>query len=835
MASSVLIDGGNLAGAPAPPPARGLDVNDPEYQANKRMFGELLESETARLNYRSRIQDVIQKDLPRLIVDMNDLRLFRPDIAQRLLTQPMPLIPPFEDALNFVASHLRDDIVKPTAKPPAPLRIGLTGSFGSHRVTPRQLNSTMISSMVCVEGIVTRCSLKFSSQSYTDATSFGTNIRSSPFLPKKDDEGNPLTTEFGLCTYKDHQSITIQEMPERSPPGQMPCSIEVVVDDDLVDTCKPGDRVQIVGVFRALAPSAATGRTTFRTIIVANNVQRIGSEARAAKPLTADDISAITKISKRSDVFELLAKSVSPSIYGHEFIKKAIMLTLIGGAEKNLPNGTHLRGDINMLMVGDPSTAKSQLLRSVLNIAPLAISTTGRGSSGVGLTAAVTQDSETGERRLEAGAMVLADRGVVCIDEFDKMSDGDRTAIHEVMEQQTVTIAKAGIHTSLHARCSVVAAANPIYGQYDEKLPPHKNIGLPDSLLSRFDLLFIVLDQMDPAIDSAIATHVLGLHQFVTSTTSTFDSVDDDADAANDNEGDGTEIFQKYNKNLHGSTTGDVLTSEFLKKYIQYVKAKPAMPKLSTESCDFITEAYSKLRMREDQTLPVTARLLETLIRLSTAHARCRLAKEIGLVDCERALEILQYAMYTEVAAGHGRGEAQDSDVDEGGDDDDDDDDEGRPPLSRVSKEACQVGLEATTARRSRRHRSQEASPSDAREIQASDSMLGEVASPEENVKKPRLQESFEDDSQGERDNTQSSGSALDRQRFNQFQRLLVRYVSDNRLNPCPIQQAIDGVNAALRETGSSLEFTRPEVESYLVILQNQNRVMCLEDEIHFT
>ena len=483
----------------------------------------------------------------------------------------------------------------------------------------------------------------------------------------------------------------------------------MIMDDDLVDRVKPGDRIQLVGIYRSLGNrnASAGGSATFRTLILANNVIALSSKAGggiAQATITDTDIREINKISRRKNVFELLSQSLAPSIYGHDHIKKAILLMLLGGMEKNLDNGTHLRGDINILMVGDPSTAKSQLLRFVLNTAPLAIATTGRGSSGVGLTAAVTSDKETGERRLEAGAMVLGDRGVVCIDEFDKMSDIDRVAIHEVMEQQTVTIAKAGIHTSLNARCSVIAAANPIYGQYDPHKDPHRNIALPDSLLSRFDLLFVVTDDIDDFRDRQISEHVLRMHRYRQPGTEEGAPVREqqhqtlgvglDHDQPADKS---TQVYEKFNIMLHAGvtiTSGrgnarkiDVLSIPFIKKYIQYAKSQ-RKPVLTKGAADHIVATYSNLRNDElegnqRKTSPMTARTLETLIRLATAHAKARLSHRVEEPDAVAAESIMRFALFKEVVederrkrrkvdrAAMSEDEDSSSDDDEGGDDPD--------------------------------------------------------------------------------------------------------------------------------------------------------------------
>jgi len=632
---------------------------------------------------------MLQKYQRRLVVSIDEVRARNAELAEGLLQHPFDFAQAFDRALHEIIGTLPNTTPKQTSDDTM-YYCAFSGSFGQYACNPRTLSSAHLNRMVSLEGIVTRCSLVrpkvvksvhynekkkiFHFREYKDQTMTSTGASTSSVYPQEDGEGNPLVTEYGYCTYRDHQTISIQEMPERAPAGQLPRGVDVILDDDLVDKCKPGDRVQLVGIYRSLGNRNAGHNTAlFKTVILANNVVMLSSKSGggiAAATITDTDIRNINKISKKKNLFDLLSQSLAPSIYGHEHIKKAILLMLLGGMEKNLENGTHLRGDINILMVGDPSTAKSQLLRFVLNTAPLAIATTGRGSSGVGLTAAVTSDKETGERRLEAGAMVLADRGVVCIDEFDKMSDIDRVAIHEVMEQQTVTIAKAGIHTSLNARCSVIAAANPIFGQYDTHKDPHKNIALPDSLLSRFDLLFVVTDDIDDARDRQISEHVLRMHRYrqpgteegapvrEQSQQTLGVGVEQEADANRI-----TDVYEKYNQMLHAGVTFtsgrgsnkkvEVLSIPFVKKYIQYAKSR-IRPVLTQEASERISEIYVGLRNDDMQgnqrkTSPMTVRTLETIIRLSTAHAKARLSSRVEEIDALAAESILRFALFKEV------------------------------------------------------------------------------------------------------------------------------------------------------------------------------------------
>lgn len=719
---------------------------------------------------------------------------------------------------------------------------------------------------------------RFFSRKYRDQTMTASGATSLNVYPQEDDEKNPLTTEYGYSTYMDHQTISIQEMPERAPAGQLPRSVDVILDDDLVDRAKPGDRIQLVGIYRSLGNrNANSGSSTFRTLVLANNVIQLSSKSGggiAQATITDTDIRNINKISKKKNVFELMSHSLAPSIYGHDYVKKALLLMLLGGMEKNLDNGTHLRGDINVLMVGDPSTAKSQLLRFVLNTAPLAIATTGRGSSGVGLTAAVTSDKETGERRLEAGAMVLGDRGVVCIDEFDKMSDVDRVAIHEVMEQQTVTIAKAGIHTSLNARCSVLAAANPIYGQYDPHKDPHKNIALPDSLLSRFDLLFVITDDIEDSRDRMVSEHVLRMHRYRQPGMEEGAPVREQLNQVlgvgledNQSSNQPTDVFEKFNSMLHGGMVNprgrkkdvEILSIPFIKKYIQYAKSR-VKPILTKGAADHVVTTYSALRNDEltgnqRRTSPITARTLETLIRLSTAHAKSRLSSRVEERDARVAEAILRFAMFKEVIEVGRRKRRKVTtfdDDDEMSDSDSDSDDE---------DDSTPAQLSSTTPRSSRRTAAQrtrstatgddmDAGADDASEdgdglysssprgqrLRSSQTTRTQTQSQSQMSMASSQPESQLVQSQTDNSQSQSvSSQPIQPQRLDAFRRALGPLMGTRLFvgrEEADVEDLIGAVNTAVRSSPSlGNVFQRAEAIQALKAMNERNELMFLEDE----
>lgn len=654
-----------------------------QFNENKKVFREFLSAPNS--SAQPQFKEVVQGKRSRLILDLMALDKFDPGLADKIITNPSNFLPVFDDALAEAILNEDADFGKQNAG--GFPRIGFNGMVGSHLVTPRGLTAQVAGHLVCVEGIVSRCSAskprakvtthyvpetgEVRIKEHRDQTSIVTDVNAGGGVPTKDEQGRNFIQDHGLSLFRDFQRFSLQEMPENAPTGQMPKSVDVLVTDDLVDAAKPGDRVAVVGVYRPLA-SAQAGVTNgvFRFVLVANFVFQLNQQIKCPA-LTAKDVKNIKQIAARKDAYQLLGRSFAPSISGREWEKKGLLLQQLGGAEKNLANGAHLRGDINVLLIGDPSCGKSQLLRFVMNISPLAISTTGRGSTGVGLTAAVSVDRETNEKMLEAGAMVLADRGVVCIDEFDKMSVGDRVAIHEVMEQQTVTIAKAGIHTSLNARCSVLAAANPVYGNFDPSIDLNKNINLPDSILSRFDLVYIVRDLLSKEEDRKIssqvlrqlryrhveapsASAVLSKHQFGVSSSylePRAESIQEPSkkDSTSD-------VFDKHLMAMAAqeaagnprkkSSSLEYVSVEFLRKYISYAKSLP-LPRLSEASIDAIAEVYTLMRQQSANgeakfSVAVTPRALEALIRLSTAHAKLYLRSSVEPADVAAVHEILQ-------------------------------------------------------------------------------------------------------------------------------------------------------------------------------------------------
>jgi len=425
----------------------------------------------------------------------------------------------------------------------------------------------------------------------------------------------PLTEMTRGFKFIKFQELKLQELPEEVPVGNVPRSLTVYLFGERTRTCQCGDKVTVTGCWLPIPYQgfqAMRAGLKAQTYLHAMDVEKQKKGYHIANH-SAEIMQQVEECRTDPDIYGKLAKSLAPEFYGLEDIKKALLLCLITGVTKTMKDGMKIRGDINILLMGDPGVAKSQLLRAVIRLAPRAVYTTGKGSSGVGLTASVMRDKVTKDMVLEAGALVLADMGICCIDEFDKMEESDRTAIHEVMEQQTVSIAKAGVTTTLNARTAVLAAANPAFGRYNKKRSAEQNINMPAALLSRFDLLWVIVDRADTDRDLNLARHIAHVHQH-----GTYPKLD-------------FEVFDQ----------------KFIRAFV--AKARTYEPTLPKELTEYLTLSYVQVRQSclgadgqyDSKKIIGTPRALLSILRLSQAMARLSFRNTIAQSDIEEAMRLM--------------------------------------------------------------------------------------------------------------------------------------------------------------------------------------------------
>jgi len=565
-------------------------------------------------------------------VDYWDIDKTDPSLAELLIEDPVKAIFNAEEALKNIDVAGEQDIT---------LHFRVTNLPEIQRIIIRNIRSNHLGSLRAVEGLVkkrTEVRPKLQIATFV-CQKCGAAIRieqdedilKEPTECYEDQGGCGRVSSFKLSTnlssFIDYQKIEIQENPEGLRGGAQPERISVRLEDDLVGEIAPGDRVVVNGILHSMQRRRGSFRlTSFDKVVEAVSVEN-QQFAFEEVEISEEDEQQIISMSKDKKIYEKMRQSMAPTIYGMEVEKEALVMQLFGGLSKQMPDGSYIRGDIHVLFIGDPGTAKSQMLHYMSKLAPRSIFASGKASSAAGLTAAAVRDEfGEGQWTLEAGALVLADMGIACIDEIDKMDAQDRSSLHQAMEQQEISVAKAGINATLKSRCAVLAAANPKLGRFDDFMPISEQINMPPALLSRFDLIFSIQDKPSTERDTNLAKHILNTHK---------------AGEVNEN-------IKKSKDTVHTREEQDalfkpvipILDPEFLRKYVAYAK-RNIFPVMQDEAMQIIRDYYVNLRNQSKDSVPFTPRQLEAFVRLAEASARVRLSEVATIEDANRGIQII--------------------------------------------------------------------------------------------------------------------------------------------------------------------------------------------------